>query len=195
MIGALVAFNPETHRMGGDTLLFGVTVPASPPPSDFSAIEELDLASHFLEAGRGPGIARLLRFIVWRARKGRGPGINPALENALVSRLSRAATLVRDALRPIAATRRPNLSPDSIFGAELEGLSPEDRELEVARRFVRFANAMSRAAMAAGATAAPDAAALRAERLTANRLAPGLARVLAAQTTGSGAVGAMPRVS
>jgi hypothetical protein len=192
MIGVLVAFNPEAHRVGGGMLLFGVTVPASLPASAFSPIEELDLATHFLESGRGPRMARLLRHIVWRARKGRGAAVDPALESALVSRLSRAAELVRDALRPTTTTRPSNVSLDSIFGTELEGMSPEDRKLEAARRFVRFADAMSRAAMAGGADAPPNIAASQAERLTANRLAPGLARLLAAQATGTGARGLMP---
>lgn len=41
------------------------------------------------------------------------------------------------------------------FGLELEGLSPEDQEFEVARRYVRFAGSASQAATEAAATAPP----------------------------------------
>jgi hypothetical protein len=63
-----------------------------------------------------------------------------------------------------------------MFGLELEGLSPEDREYEVARRFVRFAS--SAAARAARATRIPPSAAVRqAVRTSARRFAPGLLRI------------------
>ena len=63
-----------------------------------------------------------------------------------------------------------------IFGLELEGLAPEDQELEVARRVVRFAGLA-----AANATQAPegvdDESALRnILQATARRAAPGLLR-------------------
>lgn len=61
-----------------------------------------------------------------------------------------------------------------LFGLELEGLSNEDREFEVARRYVRFATAAARKAAAAPAHIPPHIVARRAAALAARRFAPGL---------------------
>jgi hypothetical protein len=70
-------------------------------------------------------------------------------------------------------------SPEAIFGAELEGLSPEDQEFETARQFVRFAEEMARVAVHTAPDAAPGIVTSRAEQLAAHRLAPGLTRAIA----------------
>lgn len=61
-----------------------------------------------------------------------------------------------------------------IFGMELEGLSPEDKEYEVAQQFVRFAADTIRHAGAAGGARAPHAVAGAALQQAAQRYAPGL---------------------
>jgi hypothetical protein len=184
MIGALLAFNPETHRIGDGRLLFGVTIP--PPPRLFwpSAIEELDLASHFLDARSWSGIATILQHIIRRASGAQGRAMDPALECVLLRQLMRAATTVRESLRSTDNANRFLVSPEAIFGTELDGMSPEDQELETARRFVRFADEMTRAATAAGGNESPHVVTSRAEHVTANRLAPGLMRAIAAQPMG-----------
>lgn len=184
MTEALLAFNPEAYGACDGRLLFGVTIPRQSVPFRHSAIEELDLASHFLEARPGDGIATILRHIVRSASGAPGGAIDPALESALLLRLGRAATTVRKALQTTNGVNRFPVSPDAIFGTELEGMSPEDRELETARRFIRFAEEMTRAATAAGSKEVPHVVASRAERLTANRLAPGLIRAIAAPLAG-----------
>lgn len=64
-----------------------------------------------------------------------------------------------------------------MFELELEGLSNEDREFEVARRFVRFASdATRRASSAAAAGASPKAAVGNALKQAAYNHAPGLLR-------------------
>jgi hypothetical protein len=60
------------------------------------------------------------------------------------------------------------------FGLELEGLSAEDREFEVARRFVRFASATTKNAVRSAPTANPQTTARRAAAQAARRFAPGL---------------------
>lgn len=62
----------------------------------------------------------------------------------------------------------------SLFGLELEGLSAEDRELESARAFVRFAVDASRRAVGSPAAAPPTAVVGRAVTAAARRHAPGL---------------------
>lgn len=61
------------------------------------------------------------------------------------------------------------------FGLELEGLSPEDQEFEVARSFVRLAGDAAQQAARAPASMSPDAAASNAIRIAAKKHAPGLA--------------------
>jgi hypothetical protein len=61
-----------------------------------------------------------------------------------------------------------------MFGLELEGLSAEDREFEVARRFVRFASTAAKSALTAPPTANPQAVARGSVIAAARRLAPGL---------------------
>ncbi|AGC43185.1 hypothetical protein MYSTI_01853 [Myxococcus stipitatus DSM 14675] len=61
------------------------------------------------------------------------------------------------------------------FGLELEGLSQEDREFEVAKQFVRLAGNASRAALSAGEGASPQQAVGAAMQQAIQRYAPGLA--------------------
>ena len=174
MSRALLAFNPEAHGSDGDTLLFGVTVPAPARRHGVSELEELDSASRFLEAPSGTTMARLLAHIMHRASARDGRAVDPDVARPLLHRLARAAATVRAALRPGGAAAGSAISPETLFGTELEGLSPEDREFETARRFVRFASEASRIAARAAQGAAPQVVASHAERLAAHRLAPGL---------------------
>jgi len=62
----------------------------------------------------------------------------------------------------------------SALGLELEGLSQEDREFEVAKQFVRLASDATRTALAAPQTASASAVARDAIAKAAQRYAPGL---------------------
>lgn len=65
----------------------------------------------------------------------------------------------------------------NLFELELEGMSNEDREFEVARRYVRFATDATRQAAAASATGAPPAAVVASSlKQAAYNHAPGLLR-------------------
>ena len=61
-----------------------------------------------------------------------------------------------------------------VFGLELEGLSPEDGEFEIARQFVRFASAAARQASFAPPAVSPVSAAQAAAAAAARAFAPGL---------------------
>jgi len=65
-----------------------------------------------------------------------------------------------------------------MLGLELEGLSAEDRDVEAARKFVRFASAASKAASSAPKSGPPLAVAQAAARAAARRHAPGLVETL-----------------
>jgi hypothetical protein len=86
-----------------------------------------------------------------------------------------------------AAEPEPDGGSAEMFGIETEGLSPEDRDLEIARRVVRFAgDAVQR--LSNERTGDPAQAARRAFLAAAQRHAPGLASRLRAgnstQSTG-----------
>jgi hypothetical protein len=183
MSGALLAFNPEAEGTGGSRLLFGVTLPPRPRPRRISTLEEMDLASQFLESRAGDHTTALLAHIIRRAGAVLGRPVSPTTETALLRRLTQSAAVVRRAIRSGEEVGYP-MSAEAIFGAELEGLSPEDREFEGARRFVRFAEEMARAAVSAALNAGPAAAAELAERFAAHRLAPGLGRAIAGPAIG-----------
>jgi hypothetical protein len=63
-----------------------------------------------------------------------------------------------------------------MFGLELEGLSAEDREFEVARRYVSFAGEAVKNLALAPSSSDPRAAANTAAALAAQTHAPGLLR-------------------
>src|SRR6516225_7436488 len=128
MSRALLEFNPESHGIGGDTLLFGVAIPSPPQRSGPSELEELDLASKLLEARSGSQLAALLRHITNRASAVVRRRIDPQVQALLLNRLARAAVIVRTGLQSDRQTTGLQASPEVIFGAELEGLSPEDQE-------------------------------------------------------------------
>ncbi len=134
---------------------------------------EMDFAARLLEAQSPDELRPVLADIVGQAGSGR-PG---ALNAPIVGVLDRAARLVF----PIDASRAPadlKRKAAGIFGLELEGLSPEDKEFEVARRFVRLAGEAAQQAFAR--TAQPPQQALAA---SARRNAPGL-RLQGTQQTG-----------
>lgn len=62
----------------------------------------------------------------------------------------------------------------NMFGLELEGLSGEDQEFEVAKRFVQFASEAAKQASTAPTNAAPQQVAQQALTVAAQKYAPGL---------------------
>jgi hypothetical protein len=72
-----------------------------------------------------------------------------------------------------------------VLGLELEGLSPQDREFEAARQFVRFAAAANHQAAQAPPSAPAPAVARAAARVAARTFAPGLVQAPALAPGGS----------
>jgi hypothetical protein len=69
-----------------------------------------------------------------------------------------------------------------LFGLELEGLSPEDQEFEVARQYVRFAGAAAKKAAQTPPRVPPQQAAKAAAMAAAQQYAPGMIRGTASST-------------
>jgi hypothetical protein len=71
----------------------------------------------------------------------------------------------------------------NVLGLELEGLSPEDQEFEVARRFVRLAGTAAENATLTPSTATPETAAKAAITKAARLHAPGLVSAISSGAT------------
>lgn len=128
-------------------------------PGGLTEADELALAAELLEVTSDEELdqflGRLFRRIGSGLRRIAGPAVR-FLGGAL-RRVARVALPVAGRVvggmfgGPAGAAVGGRLADAAgrIFGLELEGLSPEDREFEVARRFVRFAsNAIARVAQA-----------------------------------------------
>ena len=140
---------------------------------EITSEEELDqfLGSLFKKVGRGIGsfvkgpIGRSLGGML----KGIAKKVLPIAGGALGSfiPIPGVGTAVGTALGSAAS---------NLFELELEGLSNEDQEFEVARRYVRLAGEAAKQAAQAPQNIAPEAAAKAALMAAAQQYAPGLVR-------------------
>jgi hypothetical protein len=153
----------------------------------FHESEELELAAELLEVSNEAELDRFLGNLISKAGRAIGGFVRSPVGQALGGILKGAA---RQAL-PIAGAALGTAlggpaggaiggklasAAGNLFGLELEGLSGEDQEFEVARRFVRFANAAASRAAAAPPGTSPQQAARTAVIAAARRFAPGLLR-------------------
>lgn len=149
------------------------------------ADEETELAFELLdtssEAELDRAIANLVSAAARRAGRPLSPGISRAVYRFLagVARLALpivASIAVEGAPAPAASTKpaRDAAVAGRLMGLELEGLSPEDQELELARQFVRVAMSMGWQAAQAAPGSDPARVARAAAARAARRHAPGL---------------------
>jgi hypothetical protein len=152
------------------------------------AAGEAELAVELLEV-QGPGeLDRFLSGLISRAvgaarnfaRSGAGQALGGILKKAARDALPVLGRAAGGAVGPqyAAAGGRAGQAAGTMFGLELEGLTLEDREFEVAKAFVRFADAAARQAAKAPPGAPPQAVALTAATAAARRFAPGLVGAL-----------------
>jgi hypothetical protein len=162
--------------------------------SPFNETDEMELAASLLEVSDEAELDQFLGNLIKKAGSAVGQFVRSPTGRALGGILKGAA---RKAL-PIAGRAigsyfggptggaiggRLASTAGKLFGLELEGLSGEDQEFEVAKRFVRFAGTAAKKAATTPPTVAPQAAARSAVVAAARRFAPGLVR------GGSSAVG------
>lgn len=149
----------------------------------FGTLDEMDLASRLLEVSDESELDQFLGILLKRASQSVRRSVNTSLGRALGSLLKGAARKIG-----VPALNRLQVAPATVvsafpgsgllsragrlFGIELEGLSPEDQDFEVARRFVRFSGEAVR--RAGGARQATPAAATAAVAQAARKHAPGL---------------------
>ena len=173
MASRLLAYVPELETFEGET--------TAPPPHGRGTLREMARATTLLELRPVPALRAFLREAAREAAREVGTVGSPAALAAAVQRLEAAIVA---ALRVTPPRRRPGpfgatlgshlvAIAGSRLGLELEGLSREDQEFQIARRLVRFVEAALRGAVRV-AEPDPEEAARRALAAAAARLAPGL---------------------
>jgi hypothetical protein len=148
--------------------------------SPFDEASEMDLAAELLDVNSEGEMDYFLKDLLQRATQTIGGAVRSPAGQQLVGLLKGAAKKALPGIGAAIGGRFGGASgariggqlaqqAGQIFGLELEGMSPEDQEFEVARRFVRCAGA------AAGNLAHwPHWPARKALRVAAQRFAPGL---------------------
>jgi hypothetical protein len=153
--------------------------------SPLTEAQEIELASEFLEISTEQELDQFLGNVMKSVGGAVGRFASSDTGRALGGILKGAA---RQALPVVGRAVGQWIQPDGggaiganiasqagrLFGLELEGLSSEDREYEVARQFVRFAGAAAKQAGVARPTASPIEAARSAAITAATTFAPGL---------------------
>ena len=166
----LLDFRPELELPAADEVAAPFRDDAGGESSEYGEYGELDFAVRLLEARNAAELAPVLAELV-------GPAADAgqrAVREPVLRVLHRAARMVF----PLDATHAPadlKRKAASVFGLELEGLSPEDKEFEVARHFVRLAVDTARQALARAGQPAGHAA-QQGLMQAARRNAPGLLR-------------------
>ena len=155
-------------------------------PGPFDETTEMELAAELLGVASDEELEEFLGDLAKKAWKGikkaaRSP-VGRALTGQLRGLARRALPMVGRAVGgylggPVGASLGGKVASGAgrYFGLELEGLSPEDQEFEVARSFVRLAGDAAKQAAKAPASMPPQAAASQAIRIAAAKHAPGLA--------------------
>jgi len=151
----------------------------------FNEQDEIDLALELLDVTNEQELEQFLGGIFKKvkgavskfAKSGVGKNIFGVLKNVAGKALPIAGGALGTFFGgPVGATIGSNLAgmAGKALGLELEGLSPEDREFEAARQFVRFAGATVKNALQAAPGADPAAVANAAASEAAQIHAPGI---------------------
>jgi len=175
----------------------GFEVPAE-LESPLSEMQEMELASELLEIASEQDLEQFLGDVFRAAgqavgnfvRSDTGRALGGILKDNLRSAAKQALPVVGRAIGDTAGGfgdlgARAGSAVGSLLGLELEGLSAEDREFEVARQLVRFAGSAAGQAAAAPRHAPPSAIARTAACRAAQVYAPGLLPRLQGRSTQS----------
>ena len=184
----LLEYSPELEFFDETSELDARAVPSR--RDEWSQRAEMSRAIDFLEISDQEELQQFLADLV--AQAGSAKAANPQLARMLVQRLAQAAQTIHPlragaAARIDSGVRNPGLLSNAarIFGLELEGLSPEDKEFEVGRHFIRFADDVIANASAAPPGRDPASQVQAAMLQAARRHAPGLLRQQAACASGN----------
>lgn len=148
-------------------------------------VEEMELAAQLLEITDDFELDQFIGRQLQAAARAAGSAIpSPVLEplsRALKQTLRHTLRIVGGGGETLASNPSGHADPSlavgaNTFGLELEGLSPEDQEFELARRFVRLTRSAGRRAPRFARRLPPRAAVRRTLVAAARRHAPGLLR-------------------
>ena len=152
----------------------------------FDEVEEMELASQLLEIQDEYEMEEFLGKLIKKAAGAvgkfmsspTGKALGGILKGAAKKLLPVAGTALGALGGPLGAAVGGNLAgmAGKALGLELEGLSEEDQEFEVARQFVRFAGEAAKNAATAPPSTPPAVAAKGATVAAAKKHAPGLLR-------------------
>jgi hypothetical protein len=177
------SYESESSGYSGQGEYFGEFNYESGGP--FSEVEEMEMAAQLLEVMDEGELDQFLGKLIKKAGSAVGKFVKSDLGRSVGGLIKGAAKqalpMVGSALGNMvlpglggAAGAQLATAAGGMFGLELEGLSPQDQEFEVARRFVRFAGEAAKNA----ALAAPNSPAAQAARAAvieaAQKHAPGL---------------------
>ncbi|MEP7363010.1 MAG: hypothetical protein ABI972_07130 [Acidobacteriota bacterium] len=160
------------------------------PSNVLNEVDEMELAAELLEVNDEDELDQFLGKFIKRVARGVKKFVKSPIGGALFKALKGAAltavpglgpvvgaaTALGSAVKSVAKAAAPEPTTEDageIFGLELEGMSPQDQEFEVARRFVRF-GAEAVAQISDANAVSPEQAAHEAVDRAAARHAPGL---------------------
>lgn len=137
--------------------------------SPFTEAQEMELAAELLEIGDEFELDQFLGKLIRKARQVVGRAIPPSilrplgglLKGAVKKALPGVASTIGSAIGgPAGGAIAGRIAPmaSRLFGLELEGMSGEDQEFEVARRLVRFAGSAAQQANGSAPNGASPAA-------------------------------------
>lgn len=183
----LMEYNPELYTFETDEFEAGELGWSAETDAEdvFSEIEEMKLAASLLGITDETELDRFIGKLIGQAGQAVGRfvssstgqalgGILKAVAKQALPMIERAHSGYVDVDRETQIRGQLKSVDGRIFGLELEGLSPEDKEFEVAKKFVRFAGDAAKNAMSTPITAGPRAVAKKAIVQAAQRHAPGL---------------------
>ena len=178
----LTDFSPQMEFFEGSARPLSADEPRA---GVLSEAEEMELAAEFLDLEDEGELDQFLGDLVKSIGSGLGKIVNSPLGHAVGGVLKGVAKtalpIAGGALGgfvggPIGAMIGSNLASmaGGALGLELEGLSPEDKELEASKQFIRFAAQTVANALEAAPIAGPEAIAHHAAVEAARVYAPGL---------------------
>ena len=151
----------------------------------FDEVEEMELAANLLEitdeAELDQFIGKIFKGVGKFFKSGVGRKLGGLLKGVAKTALPAVGGALGSFVAPGVGTAlgaKLGSAAGGLFGLEMEGLSPQDQEYEVARRFVRFARSAASRAKQLQQMFPPDSAARKAVMEAARKHAPGLLQAL-----------------
>ena len=191
----LIDYIPEAETFDPELFRDEVPLQSAADGSVFTEAEQMEHAAELLDVQNEQELEGFVGSLMARASRAAGSFVRSPTGQALGAVLKNVArTTLPIAGRAIGGYiggssgaqlgAQTAAAAGRIFGLELEGLSPEDKDFEVAKSFVRFAGEAVRTAVTANAAAPPQTVARSAMAAAANRYAPGLLRSAPPKLTG-----------